>query len=52
MPAIAFVRRGEDWLSEIVAGKDAVLRLPEIGIDVPLDDLYADTGVTESLDAA
>ncbi len=50
--AIAFVRRGEDWLSEIVAGKDAVLRLPEIGIDVPLDDLYADTGVTESLDAA
>jgi Uma2 family endonuclease len=39
--AIAFVRRGEDWLTEIDAGDGAVLRLPEIGIEVPLPEVYA-----------
>jgi len=39
--AISFVRRGEDWLSEIVVGGGAGLQLPEIDIDVPLDELYA-----------
>ena len=38
--AIVFVRRGEDWLSEIVTGDGAVLSLPEIGIALPLADLY------------
>jgi hypothetical protein len=40
--AIVFARKGDDWVSEIVAGDDAVLRLPEIGIEVPLAELYAD----------
>jgi Uma2 family endonuclease len=44
--AIVFVRREQDWLSEIVAGDNAVLRLPEIGIDVPLTDIYGDLDLT------
>lgn len=46
--AIVFARRNEDWISEILAGGDAVLRLPEIGIEVPLAELYAGVGLTES----
>jgi hypothetical protein len=38
--AVVFVRRGEDWLSEIVAGEGAVLDLPEAGISVPLEEVY------------
>ena len=37
---IAFIRKGEDWISEILAGSDAVLRMPEIGIEIPLAELY------------
>ena len=39
--AVVFARRGEDWLSEIVAGTDAVLQLPEIDIELPLSGVYA-----------
>ena len=39
--AISFVRRGEGWLSEIVVGGKARLRLPEIEAVVCLDELYA-----------
>ena len=39
--AIVFVRRGEDWLAEILKGDNAALDLPEAGITVPLDELYA-----------
>ena len=38
--AISFVRRGQDWLSEIVVGAKSRLRLPEIDADVSLDELY------------
>lgn len=38
--AIAFSRKDEDWVSEIVAGLDAMLTLPELGIELPLADLY------------
>jgi Uma2 family endonuclease len=48
--AIAFVLRDQDWLSEIIAGENATLALPEIGIDIPLDELYVNTGVLEGLD--
>ncbi len=44
--AIVFARKGEDWISDIVAGDDAVLRLPEIGIAVPLAEIYADVELT------
>jgi Uma2 family endonuclease len=45
--AIVFARRGQDWLSEIVAGDNATLRLPEIGIDVPLAEIYANVALRE-----
>ena len=45
--AIVFVRRGEDWLSEIVAGNDAFLSLPEIGIEGPLSELYANVALAD-----
>jgi len=38
--AIMFSRRDDAWISEVVAGLDGVLRLPEIGIELPLADLY------------
>ena len=40
--AIVFARKGEDWVTELLAGDAAVLRLPEIGIEIPLADIYAD----------
>jgi Uma2 family endonuclease len=45
--AILFARRGQDWLSEIVTGADGFIPLPEIGIDVPLVDLYANAGLPD-----
>jgi Uma2 family endonuclease len=49
--AVVFVRRGQDWLSEIVAGPDAVLQLPEIGIDLPLAQIYANVITEEERNA-
>jgi Uma2 family endonuclease len=46
--AIVFVRREEGWLSEIVSGDDASLNLPEIGIAVPLREVYANSGLSEA----
>jgi Uma2 family endonuclease len=40
--ALAFVRKDENWVTEIFDGKDAVLNLPEIGIEIPMAELYAD----------
>jgi Uma2 family endonuclease len=40
--AIVFSRRGEDWLTDLIAGDDAVVRLPEAGIEIPLLEVYAD----------
>jgi Uma2 family endonuclease len=45
--AIVFVRRVEGWLSEIASGDDARLNLPEIGIAVPLQEVYANAGLSE-----
>jgi Uma2 family endonuclease len=47
--AIVFVRREGDWLSEIVSGDDAVLDLPEIGIAVPLREVYANSGLRDAV---
>jgi Uma2 family endonuclease len=46
--AIVFVRREAGWLSEIVSGDDASLDLPEIGIAVPLHEIYANAGLSEA----
>ena len=40
--AIVFARKGEDWITELVSGDEAVLKMPEIGIEIPLAEIYAD----------
>jgi Uma2 family endonuclease len=40
--AIVFSRKGEDWVTEIVTGGDAILALPEVGVEFPLAELYRD----------
>lgn len=40
--AIMFTRKGEDWVTELVTGDGAVLRMPEIGVSIPLAELYPD----------
>ena len=45
--AVVFARRGQDWLSEIVAGPDAVLQLPEIDIELPMAAIYANVVAEE-----
>jgi Uma2 family endonuclease len=39
---LAFAREGEHWVTETLAGDGALLRLPELGIEIPLPELYAD----------
>lgn len=46
--AIVFVRTQDGWLSEIVSGDDASLALPEIGIAVPLREIYANVEQPEA----
>ncbi len=38
--AAVFSRKGDDWVTNLLAGEDAVLRMPEIGIDIPLSEIY------------
>lgn len=40
--AAVFTHRGGEWATDLVAGGDAVLHLPEIGIEIPLSEIYAD----------
>jgi Uma2 family endonuclease len=40
-PAITVMRQSTKWQEELVVGLDAVLALPEVGIEVPLLALYA-----------
>ncbi len=38
--ATVFARMGGDWAGHLLTG-DAVLAMPEIGVDLPLAELYA-----------
>ncbi len=41
MAATMFERAGEDWVGHLLFGPDALLSLPEVGIEtIPLRDLY------------
>jgi Uma2 family endonuclease len=40
--AIVFARKGEDWVTELLSGDGAMMRMPEIGIEIALAELYAD----------
>ncbi len=48
--AIVFSRKGDEWVCEVAAGLDAVLSLPEIGIELPLAELYERIALTEAED--
>ena len=43
--ATVFFRKGEDWLAEPVSGEGVMLRMLEIGIEIPLAELYLDAGL-------
>jgi Uma2 family endonuclease len=47
--AIVFTRRADGWLSEIVSGNEVSLELPEIGIAVPLSEVYANLGISGAM---
>lgn len=38
--ATVFARAGDDWVGHVLTG-GAVLSMPEIGVELPLADLYA-----------
>jgi Uma2 family endonuclease len=40
-PRALVLRRSHGWLEEVVAGRQAVIALPEIGVELPLSDIYA-----------
>jgi Uma2 family endonuclease len=46
--AIVFVRREDGWLSEIVSGDEANLEMPEIGVIVPLHEIYVNSWLPEA----
>ena len=38
--AAIFSRKGDDWVADLLVGDDAILRMPEIGIEIPLPEIY------------
>jgi hypothetical protein len=46
--AIVFTRKGEDWVTELVSGAAAALRMPESGITIPLPELYVEVELAAS----
>ena len=44
--AMVFARKGDDWVSSLASGDDAIIEMPEIGTDIPLAELYADVELT------
>ena len=45
--ATVFAREGERWVGSLLTG-DTVLAMPEIGIEVPLVELYEGLDLTEA----
>ena len=45
--ATVFARQGDDWAGHVVDG-DVVLAMPEIGVELPLAELYDGVAFTES----
>lgn len=41
-PLATVLRRSRDWIEEVLEGRDAVLSLPEVGVELPLAELYQD----------
>jgi Uma2 family endonuclease len=40
--ALVFSRDGDRWVDEVVVGSKGILRMPDIGIEIPLSDIYVD----------
>jgi Uma2 family endonuclease len=47
----ALVRKGDDWITQDLIGEAAILRLPEVGIEVPMADIYRDVIIPPQDDA-
>lgn len=47
--ATVFERAGDDWIGHILA-EDAVLHMPEIGVELPLAEVYAGVDLTPDPD--
>ena len=47
--ATVFARAGDDWVGHVVSG-DVVLAMPEIGVDLPLAELYEGVSFDEAVD--
>jgi Uma2 family endonuclease len=45
--AIVLVRRDDGWLSEIASGSDAILNLLEVGITMPVHEVYPSAGLSK-----
>jgi Uma2 family endonuclease len=50
MAGTMFERAGDDWVGHLLAA-DSILRMPEIGIEVPLAELYEGIDLTPSAPA-
>ncbi len=40
--AMVFYHKGDDWVSDPVIGPEATLLLPDIQLEIPLAEIYAD----------
>jgi Uma2 family endonuclease len=49
--ALLFSRSGDHWIDDVVIGAEGVLRLPEIGIEIPLSEIYADMNFDSEADS-
>ncbi len=38
--AVVFCRKGEDWVADMPSGADAVLRMPEIGLEIAMSEIF------------
>jgi Uma2 family endonuclease len=38
--AVVFSRKGDDWVTDLLTGDEAFLRMPEIDLDIPLSEIY------------
>ena len=49
--AVMFSRKAEDWVADTIAD-GGVLKMPEINLEIPLSDIYADLAFpTEEVEA-
>lgn len=38
---MVFSRKSDDWVTDLLTGDEAILRMPEIGLDIPPSEIYA-----------